>query len=155
MSVLLAFNEADSWNVEALSEATKIKPDILVQVLQILLKAKLLVGANNEELDENNIQPSSTGLDPYLVVFALIIFVFCSELVPWLQEQEVESQHQHPHEDGAEAGDGADPQTHRGGQEAADPGGHRQDHEDQEGSEAQSTHDRGPQSVGAKVTIDQ
>ena len=61
MSVLLAFNEADSWNVEALAQATKIKMDILVQVLQILLKSKLLVGANNEEVDENNIEPTTTG----------------------------------------------------------------------------------------------
>ena len=60
MSVLLAFNEADTWTVGALAEATKIKMDILVQVLQILLKSKLLVGANNEEIDENNIQPSSS-----------------------------------------------------------------------------------------------
>ena len=60
MSVLLAFNEADSWTVGALAEATKIKMDILVQVLQILLKSKFLVGANNEEIDENNIDASTT-----------------------------------------------------------------------------------------------
>ena len=58
MSVLLAFNEADSWTVAALAEATKIKLDILVQVLQILLKSKLLVGPNAEEFDE--IEPSTT-----------------------------------------------------------------------------------------------
>merc|ERR1719509_591084 len=57
MSVLLAFNEADSWTVAALAEATKIKMDILVQVLQILLKSKLLVGPNAEEFDENQIEP--------------------------------------------------------------------------------------------------
>eukprot|EP00092_Neocalanus_flemingeri_P094216 GFUD01119782.1.p1 GENE.GFUD01119782.1~~GFUD01119782.1.p1 ORF type:complete len:771 (-),score=231.18 GFUD01119782.1:164-2476(-) len=60
MSVLLAFNEADSWTVAALAEATKIKMDILVQVLQILLKSKLLVGPNAEEFDENQIEPTTT-----------------------------------------------------------------------------------------------
>ena len=60
MSVLLAFNEADSWTVAALAEATKIKMDILVQVLQILLKSKLLVGPNAEEFDESQIEPTTT-----------------------------------------------------------------------------------------------
>ena len=32
MSVLLAFNEADSWTVAKLAEATQIKMDILIQV---------------------------------------------------------------------------------------------------------------------------
>merc|ERR1719431_1822284 len=60
MSVFLAFNEADSWTVAALAEATKIKMDILVQVLQILLKSKLLVGPNAEDFDESQIEPSTT-----------------------------------------------------------------------------------------------
>jgi cullin 1 len=60
MSVLLAFNEADSWTVGALAEATKIKMDILVQVLQILLKSKLLVGPNAEDFDESQIEPTTT-----------------------------------------------------------------------------------------------
>jgi len=58
MSVLLAFNEADSWTVAALAEATKIKLDILVQVLQILLKSKLLTCPNAEECDD--IEPNTT-----------------------------------------------------------------------------------------------
>merc|ERR1739838_542331 len=60
MSVLLAFNEADSWTVAALAEATKIKMDILVQVLQILLKSKLLVAPNTEDFDESQIEPATT-----------------------------------------------------------------------------------------------
>ena len=35
MSVLLAFNEADSWTVAKLAEATQIKMDILIQVLNV------------------------------------------------------------------------------------------------------------------------
>ena len=58
MSILLCFNEADSWTVGALSEATKIKMDLLVQVLSIIFKAKLLVVA--EEVDEEMIDASTT-----------------------------------------------------------------------------------------------
>merc|ERR1712001_407803 len=60
MSVLLAFNEADSWTVGGLAEATKIKMDILKQVIQILLKSKLLVGPTVDGSDENSIEPSTT-----------------------------------------------------------------------------------------------
>ena len=58
MSILLSFNEADSWTVGALSEATKIKMDFLVQVLSIILQAKLLVVA--KEVDEEMIDASTT-----------------------------------------------------------------------------------------------
>ena len=60
MSVLLAFNEADTWNVESLAEATNIKMDILVPVISILLKAKLLVGAKNKVVDEDNMDASTS-----------------------------------------------------------------------------------------------
>ena len=58
MSILLCFNEADSWTVGALSEATKIKMDLLVQVLSIIFKAKLLVV--NMEVEEEMIDASTT-----------------------------------------------------------------------------------------------
>lgn len=55
MAVLLQFNISDSWNVAQLAENTQIKLDFLIQILQILLKAKLL----QSEDDENDLRSDS------------------------------------------------------------------------------------------------
>lgn len=55
MAVLLQFNTGDCFTLSQLHETTQIKMDILIQVVQILLKSKLL----QSDDDENDLRPSS------------------------------------------------------------------------------------------------
>lgn len=67
MAVLLQFNVSDSWTVQQLHESTQIKVDFLVQVLQILLKAKLLQSDDDEnELHSNSSIALFTGYKKYV-----------------------------------------------------------------------------------------
>uniref|UniRef100_A0A1B6J777 Cullin-1 n=1 Tax=Homalodisca liturata TaxID=320908 RepID=A0A1B6J777_9HEMI len=52
MAVLLQYNLSDSWTVLQLSESTQIKADFLIQVLEILVKVKLLLC----DVDETKIE---------------------------------------------------------------------------------------------------
>lgn len=53
MAVLLQYNSTDNLTVQQLHAITEIKEDMLHQVLQILLKTKLLVISNNDDNCDN------------------------------------------------------------------------------------------------------
>lgn len=58
MAVLLQYNVSTSWTMQQLVESTQIKMDFLIQVMQILLKAKLLISSTEEEAE---LSPTSTA----------------------------------------------------------------------------------------------
>ncbi|KZC11849.1 Cullin-1 [Dufourea novaeangliae] len=57
MAILLQFNGSTVWTIQQLHDATQIKMDFLFQVIQILLKAKLLSVTTD---DETELTPSTT-----------------------------------------------------------------------------------------------
>ena len=61
-----------------------------------------------------------------------------------VQEQKAEGEHQRTDEKRPAPGDRDDSQEHWGGPQAADPGRHRADHEDQEAAQPPAANLRGP-----------
>lgn len=61
MAVLVQYNDHDTLSLDELLEATGISKEILVQVLGVLVKAKILI---NEEQDQYDLNPSEFS-DPF------------------------------------------------------------------------------------------
>jgi len=55
MAVLLQYNRNDTLSFEELQQATNISKELLLQVLALLVKAKILI---NEEKDQYDLNPS-------------------------------------------------------------------------------------------------
>jgi cullin 1 len=66
MAILLQYNQNDSFTVQQLHENTQIDMDILQQVLQILLKTKLLISPGISENDVPSLLPLNAVITLFL-----------------------------------------------------------------------------------------
>jgi len=99
MAVLLRYNEADRWTVGDLTKHTNIKMDILSQVLQILLKSKLLVAPDETVVDENEKMDDSTVVSLFHGYKNKKLRVNINIPMKTEQKQEMEMTHKHIEED--------------------------------------------------------
>ena len=97
MAVLLQFNEADKWSVAQLGASTEIKHDILLQVLQILLKSKLLV-TEGDDVEESNLD-QDTVVSLFHTYKNKKLRVNINIPMKTEQKQEMEMTHKHIEED--------------------------------------------------------
>jgi len=107
LAVLLQYNDSDAWSLQELEDSTKIKREILVQVLQILLKSKLLklkdeTASGAGSMDQGSADPhldNSTVIELYQKYKNKKLRVNINIPVKTEQKQEMEMTHKNIEED--------------------------------------------------------
>ncbi|RWS31532.1 cullin-1-like protein [Leptotrombidium deliense] len=69
MAVLLQYNSAEKFTMQQLFESTQIKMDLLIQVIQILLKSKLLICSELANNSDNEEEADGLGAESVISLF--------------------------------------------------------------------------------------